>query len=112
MVRFSSRTRTPSSSPSFADGFATPDETRLRVHLYLHADLDLDLAEDFWSGLTGIRRSQFHKTYRAASDATIRTNRHVYGCCHVRYGSSLAIRQILGMMEAMLLVSSPIDFPG
>ncbi len=34
------------------------DESRLRVTLYLHADLDLNAAEEHWSTVTGIPRSQ------------------------------------------------------
>jgi hypothetical protein len=35
------------------------DEARLRGRVYLHEGLDLDAAEDFWSALTEIPRSQF-----------------------------------------------------
>jgi len=92
--------------------FFEVDEARLRIHLYLHADLDLERAEVFWSSLSGIPRNQFHKAYRASVDPTMRSNRHEFGCCHVRYGSTLALRQILGMMRAMFLVSSQPDIPG
>jgi len=92
--------------------FFEVDESRLRIHLYLHADLDLEMAQEFWSSLSGIPPDQFHKAYRASVDPTMRNNRHEFGCCHVRYGSTLAIRQILGMMSAMFLVSSQPDIPG
>ncbi len=51
------------------------DESRLRVRLYLHVGLDLDAAEDYWSRLTGIPRSQFGKAYRAVRDPSIRRNK-------------------------------------
>jgi hypothetical protein len=44
------------------------DESRLRVHLYLHQGLDLTGATAFWCQLTGIPESQFSKPYRAVPD--------------------------------------------
>ena len=92
--------------------FFVVDETRLRIHLYLHEDLDLEAAEGFWSSVCGIPRSQFHKTYRARADPTMRTNRHINGCCHVRYGSTAALREIRGMMEGLVLLASRPILPG
>jgi hypothetical protein len=50
------------------------DESRLRMRLYLHNDLDLDAAVEFWSELTGIpRASSLSHTERLPmprSDAT------------------------------------------
>ena len=92
--------------------FFEPDEARLRVHLYLHEDLDLDVAEDFWAQLTGIPRSQFHKAYRAAPGAHLRRNRHVHGCCHVRYCSRKDHRRLMGLINGLILVSSTSPFPG
>jgi hypothetical protein len=85
------------------------DETRLRVRVYLHEGLDLDAAEEFWSALTEIPRSQFNKPYRAVPDATIRHNKHEHGCAYVDYGSSDVHRSIMGLARALL---SSIDLPG
>ncbi len=88
------------------------DESRLRVQLYLHADLDLDAANDHWSIRTGVPIRQFNKPYRAVVDESRRHNRHVFGCCHVRYACTHTLRRILGMMDAvMLLPSTPVS-PG
>ena len=92
--------------------FFAVEERRLRIHLYLHEDLDLDAAEQFWSDLTNIPRTQFHKTYRAKVKGTLRRNRHPHGCCHVRYLSTPMIREVLGMMRALMLVPSSPDLPG
>jgi len=78
------------------------DETRLRVRLYLHVGLDLDEAEEFWSEVTGVPRTQFGKAYRAVPDAGIRHNKHVHGCVAVVYGCSRTHRQIMGLMRALL----------
>jgi len=48
--------------------FFAIDESRLRVCVYLHQGLDLEVAESFWSELTGVPRSQFGKAYRAVPD--------------------------------------------
>jgi transcriptional regulator with XRE-family HTH domain len=92
--------------------FFEPPETAFRIRLYLHQDLDLDLAEDFWARLCEIPIGQFHKAHRPPAVDGIRRNRHVYGCCHLRYSSTYDLRKILGMMEAMMLVPSPTILPG
>ena len=63
--------------------FFDVDESRLRVKLYLHDDLDLGAAVDHWVGVTGIPAAQFQRPYRPRARSTLRRNRHVHGCCHV-----------------------------
>ena len=67
--------------------FFDVEEHRLRVRLYLHEELDLEAAQEFWSEVTGIPVSQFGKPYRAAADTTIRRTKHVYGS-HVPHVSA------------------------
>jgi hypothetical protein len=81
------------------------DESRLRAHLCLHADLDLDGAIQFWSDRLAIGAAQFTKPYRAVVDPTRRTRRHVHGCITVRYGCSRTHRKVMGLCRALL--SSP-----
>ena len=90
--------------------FFTVDESRLRVRLYLHQGLDLDAAEEHWSAVTGIPRTQFHAAYRAAADPTRRSAKHVYGCASVQYGSTVVHRRIMGLTRALL--SSEAAFRG
>ncbi|MBA3605493.1 MAG: hypothetical protein M3487_03725 [Actinomycetota bacterium] len=85
------------------------DESRLRMRLYLHSDLDVDAAVRFWSELTAIPPNQFTKPYRAVADETIRRNRHVNGCPGVSYGCTLTHRRVMGMVAALL---SPSALPG
>ena len=92
--------------------FFEVDESRLRVRLYLHDDLDLRGAESFWSHVTGIPTDQFNEAYRPVARSTFRTNRHVHGCCHVAYGSTREIRRILGLLSGMMLIPLPTDLPG
>ncbi|HWL43257.1 MAG TPA: hypothetical protein VNQ73_09955 [Ilumatobacter sp.] len=85
------------------------DESKLRIKLYLHADLDVETAIEHWSVLTGIPPSQFNKPYRAVVDDTMRTNRHVFGCASVVYHSRTVHRRVMAMIAA---VSSALADPG
>jgi hypothetical protein len=82
--------------------FFEVDEARMRVGLYLHQGLDLAAAEEHWSGVTGVPRSQFRKPYRAVPDASIRLTKHVFGCCYVRYACSRTHRSVMGLVRALL----------
>ena len=89
--------------------FFDVDESRLRVHLYLHQGLDLDGARSFWSALTGIPLIQFGRPYRAVPDPSIRRSKHPMGCPAVTYASSATHREIMGLVHALLRceVSNP-----
>ncbi len=85
------------------------DESRLRMRLYLHADLDLQAALAFWSEATRIPIAQFQKPYRAVADHSIRSNRHLNGCAGVVYSSKLVHRRVMAMIAA---VTSSLVNPG
>ncbi len=78
------------------------DESRLRVRVYLHEGLDLDAAETFWSAITGVPREQFRTPYRAKADPSIRRAKHQNGCVYVRYCCARTLREILGLVRALL----------
>lgn len=78
------------------------DERRLRLSLYLHAGLDLDDAQLFWSKRTSIPIDQFVKAYRAVPVAGIRNNKHEHGCVSVRYASARTHREVMGLVRALL----------
>ena len=78
------------------------DESRLRVHLYLHQGLDLPAAIAYWSAVTAIPPSQFGKPYRAVPDPSIRHTKHVHGCATVGYSCSTTHRSIMGLVNALL----------
>lgn len=82
------------------------DECRLRMRVYLHEGLDLGIAEDHSSEITGIPLVQFRRAYRAPSDATIRHNKHEYGCAYVSYTCSRTHRRIMGLIRALLSSAS------
>ena len=78
------------------------DESRLRVHLYLHQGLDLAAAIAYWSALTSIPPTQFLKPYRAVPDPSIRHAKHVHGCVSIRYSCSATHRTTMGLVAALL----------
>jgi transcriptional regulator with XRE-family HTH domain len=82
--------------------FFSVDEDRLRVRVYLHEGLDIEAAEDFWSAVTGVPRSQFRAPYRAKADASIRSNKHEHGCVYVGYSCSRTHREVMGLVRALL----------
>lgn len=82
--------------------FFVIDESRLRLRLYLHQGLDIDAANEFWSQLTEIPRSQFGKPYRAVPDPSIRKSKHPMGCPGVSYACSRSHRAIMGLVHALL----------
>jgi hypothetical protein len=77
------------------------DESRLRIKLYLHADLDLAVAIDFWHEITGVPASQFNRPYRAVIDATMRHNRHLHGCASLVCHSTLVHRRVMALIAAV-----------
>lgn len=85
------------------------DESRLRMRLYLHADLDVESAIAYWSALVEVPATQFAKPYRAVADATLRRNRHIHGCPAISYCSTAIHRRVMGMISAVLCTSA---FPG
>ncbi len=86
------------------------DESRLRVRLYLHEELDLEAAVTFWSNLTRIPTRQFNKPYRAVPDASIRRSKHPMGCPAIVYASRRTHRAVMGVVSALL--SSDVTFRG
>jgi len=82
--------------------FFTIQESRLRGRVYLHQGLDLDAAEEFWSRVMGIPRTQFGAPYRAVADPSIRTAKHEFGCAYVNYSCSTTHRTIMGLIRALL----------
>jgi hypothetical protein len=85
------------------------DESRLRVRVYLHEGRDLGAAERFWSDVIGVPPDQFRAPYRARADATIRNNKHEFGCAYLSYSCSRTHREIMGLIRALL---GSLDLPG
>jgi transcriptional regulator with XRE-family HTH domain len=78
------------------------DETRLRMHLYLHEGLCLEDSVAYWSNITRIPTEQFGKPYRAAPDPSIRRAKHPHGCVRIKYSCSRTHRAIMGLVHGLL----------
>jgi hypothetical protein len=74
--------------------FFDVDEARLRMRVYLHEGLDIEVAESHWSDVTNVPRSQFRQPHRAVANSGVRTNKHVFGCAYFYYGCSRTHREI------------------
>lgn len=85
------------------------DERKMRMRLYLHAGLDVDRALEHWARASQIPLTQFDKPYRAVADATIRSNKHPFGCATVVYHCARTHRRVMARIEA---ISSRFDLPG
>lgn len=77
------------------------EERRPRMRLYLHDDLDLERALDFWSSLLDIPIDQFNTPVRPSAGPTTRSNRHTFGCVGVVYNSRPVHRRVMAMIEAI-----------
>ena len=88
--------------------FFDVDESRLRVWLYLHENLDLSMAIEYWSTLAGIPPSQFGKPYRAEPDPSIREAKHPLGCPAIRYSCTATQRRVMALVGALLSSSVPV----
>lgn len=93
---------------TFLRRFFAIDESRLRLHMYLHQGLDLATANQFWSEVTGIPTAQFRKPYRAEPDPSIRHAKHPLGCPGVVYSCSRTHREIMGLVHALLSCQDPV----
>ena len=89
----------------FCDWFRryfAPDETRLRVRVFLHVGLDMEAAECHWSSVTGVPTAQFQAPHRVAADPSIRRIKHEFGCAYVRYHCTRTHREVMGLVRALL----------
>ncbi|MBU1200344.1 hypothetical protein KJ953_02300 [Patescibacteria group bacterium] len=73
--------------------------------IWIHDDLNVEIAKRFWSKLTGIPEYQFHKTYIAElkkDSNKIRKKHHKYGVFKIRVCDVNLQRKIRGWMAGIL----------
>lgn len=78
---------------------------KFRGAIWIHDNLDESAAKTFWSNLTSIPTTQFHKTYIAKNKTDtrkVRKNIHQYGVFAIRFSDSDKQRQIMGWISALL----------
>lgn len=84
--------------------FAKVTSDRIRGAIWLHEGLDEMRAREYWSSLTGIPITQFHKTYIAkdkGESKKIRKNIHEFGIFSIRFSDSEKQRKIMGWISAL-----------
>ena len=79
-------------------------ENKFRGAIWIHEELNVKKAKEFWSNLTGIPKSQFYKTYitKIKSDSKkVRKNIHQYGVFAIRISNSQIHRKLIGWIYAL-----------
>lgn len=84
-----------------------PDEKRFRIYLYCYSDQDVGELIDFWTGRTGIPRSQVIKPY-VRSDFREGGRKMRYGLIHIRYSDKKLLLDIKDMIEYYTRKHAPI----
>jgi len=85
--------------------FCKIPENKLRGALWIHDNLDKKIAENFWTKITKIPLSQFHKTYvteNKTKSKKIRKNIHKYGVFSIRFVDASIHRKLMGWIQGIL----------
>mgnify|MGYP001612699755 CR=1 FL=1 len=86
---------------------------KFRGAIWLHEGLSEKKAKTFWSRLTRIPRSQFHKTYIAEdkkNSRKIRKNIHKFGVFAIRFSDVHEHRKVMGWISALFRGTIPLDY--
>lgn len=84
--------------------FCHVPEIKLRGAIWIHDNLNVGVAMKYWSDLTKIPTSQFHKTYLAKNKTgslKIRKNLHRYGVFSIRFSDAKIHRKIMGWIAGI-----------
>lgn len=84
--------------------FCHVPEIKLRGALWIHENLSVRMAMKYWSDLTKIPISQFHKTYIAKNKTgslKVRKNLHRYGVFSIRFSDAKIHRKIMGWIAGI-----------
>ncbi len=79
-------------------------QDKLRGAIWLHEGLNVQESEQFWSNLTDIPTSQFHKMYIAKNkekSRKIRKNIHRFGVFSLRFSDTDKHRRIMSWISAL-----------
>ncbi|MFH1565596.1 MAG: hypothetical protein ABIB98_00135 [bacterium] len=85
--------------------FCKVPEEKFKGAIWLHEGLSERVAVGYWSRITNIKSSNFHKTYIAKNkkdSKKIRKNIHQYGVFSVRFGDAKVSRLIDGWISGLL----------
>ena len=85
--------------------FCHVKEEKLRGAIWIHDNLDVKKATQYWSKLTSVPVSQFHKAYIAKNKVDsrkIRKNIHAYGVFSIKFSDVKAHRKVMGWIAGIL----------
>ena len=75
-------------------------EEKFRGHIHIHSHLEAERAESYWSGISGIPRTQFFKTYTKPSVASMNKKDSLpYGTFDIYVCSTKLFLQIIAQIE-------------
>jgi hypothetical protein len=88
---------------SFFRKFCSIDESRFKVQLIAHPNVDMSAAVEYWSALTEIPKSQFINTCTSLSvrSAQKRKNHLTYGTVHIRVYDVKLFFRIIGWIDGL-----------
>lgn len=74
-----------------------------KVSLYIHDNLDINKALEFWSDLTKIPKENFRDPYIVKNNEdSLKRNRHEYGVARIEFSDIDVHRQIIGSISKIL----------
>lgn len=75
-------------------------EEKFRGHIHIHSHLEAERAERYWSGISGIPRTQFFKTYAKPSIASLNKKDSLpYGTFDIYVCNTKLFLQIIAQIE-------------
>lgn len=72
-----------------------PNESKFRVHVYVHHYHNKEECRNFWSDLLGIPQTQFWKTYTKKRSTTKRFRKNFMGICFLYHPDSKLRKEIM-----------------
>ncbi len=84
--------------------FLKIDNSKIKIQLMAHRNVDIDKAVDFWSKLTKVPTKQFIKTYATASKSSNnkrKSNSLTFGTVHIRINDVKLFFRIIGWIDGL-----------
>ncbi|MEK7659444.1 MAG: hypothetical protein AAB338_02205 [Patescibacteria group bacterium] len=78
-------------------------KSRVRIHLHLYKDMDIEKEMNFWSKLTGISKKQFRKPYiKKTSSKNIDYHTFGHGTCRILVEDTKLKNKVISAIRIML----------
>lgn len=83
--------------------FCNVPESKFRINIYIHDNLDEMKAKKFWSRLTNISLDQFGKSYIVKNNPNrLRKTKHINGILRITVSNANLHRKIMGWIAGLL----------